>query len=155
MNISPTLPIIKMEWTLHFTYGSEINGIHVWFKTGWKNKKNDKIQRWRVELACYIFDIKYRPGRDNVTADTLSRAYCSAVSLLTLVLREWCILLGRGIFLSLWRMWRGCLLPVLYVPKASLDFTASSKINACLSRGSALTSKDPCHISLVTSFYLQ
>lgn len=57
-------------------------------KQAGKIKKNDKIQRWRVELACYIFDIKYRPGRDNVTADTLSRAYCSAVSLLTLVLRE-------------------------------------------------------------------
>lgn len=36
--------------------------------------KNDKIQRWRLELSAYNFDIVYRPGRENVAADTLSRA---------------------------------------------------------------------------------
>lgn len=35
--------------------------------------KNDKIMRWRLELSCYSFDIVYRPGRDNIVADTLSR----------------------------------------------------------------------------------
>ena len=40
--------------------------------------KNDKIQRWRIELSCYNFDVVYRPGKDNVAADTLSRAYCGA-----------------------------------------------------------------------------
>ena len=38
--------------------------------------KNDKIQRWKVEFAGYGFDIKYCPGRNNVAADMLSRAYC-------------------------------------------------------------------------------
>ena len=42
--------------------------------------KNSKIQRWRVELSCFDFDIKYRPGPDNVTADCLTRAHCSAIS---------------------------------------------------------------------------
>ena len=42
--------------------------------------KNTKIQRWRVELSCFDFDIKYRPGPDNVTADCLTRAHCSAIS---------------------------------------------------------------------------
>lgn len=42
--------------------------------------KNDKILRWRVELSALDFDIKYRPGPENVTADCLSRANCSASS---------------------------------------------------------------------------
>ena len=42
--------------------------------------KNVKIQSLRVEFAC----IKYHPGKDNVTAYTLSGAYYSAVSLNTL-----------------------------------------------------------------------
>ncbi|XP_059045822.1 uncharacterized protein LOC131841533 [Achroia grisella] len=36
--------------------------------------KNEKIQRWRLELSSYNFDIIYRPGRENVVADALSRA---------------------------------------------------------------------------------
>ena len=44
----------------------------------------DKIQRLRIELDCYNFDIKYFLGRCNVTADTLSRTYCSAVSFVIL-----------------------------------------------------------------------
>ena len=35
--------------------------------------KNDKIGRWRVELSEYKYNIKYRPGKDNVVADTFSR----------------------------------------------------------------------------------
>ena len=42
--------------------------------------KNDKIYRWRLDLSCYSFDIRYRPGEENVVADTFSRVYCSAVS---------------------------------------------------------------------------
>ena len=32
-----------------------------------------KISRWRVELSQYKFDIVYRPGMENVAADTFSR----------------------------------------------------------------------------------
>jgi hypothetical protein len=40
--------------------------------------KNDKIMRWRLEMSCYSFEIVYRPGKDNVVADTLSRISASA-----------------------------------------------------------------------------
>ena len=42
--------------------------------------KNDKIHRWRIELSCFDFDIKYRPGKMNFTADCLTRAHCAATS---------------------------------------------------------------------------
>ena len=40
--------------------------------------KNMKIERWRVEISCLDFDIKFRPGKENLSADCLSRAVCSA-----------------------------------------------------------------------------
>ena len=43
--------------------------------------KNKKIIRWRTELSCYSFDIVYRPGSENISADTLSRAYCATTYL--------------------------------------------------------------------------
>ena len=46
--------------------------------------KNDKIYRWRLELSCYSFDIVYRPGKENIVADTFSRVYCSAINTDTL-----------------------------------------------------------------------
>ena len=39
--------------------------------------KNEKFLHWRLELSCFSFDIVYRPGRDNVPADTLSRTTCA------------------------------------------------------------------------------
>ena len=42
--------------------------------------KNDKLLRWRIELSCYDFDIKFRPGRDNAAADCLSRITASVPS---------------------------------------------------------------------------
>ncbi|CAH8833617.1 unnamed protein product [Trichobilharzia szidati] len=41
--------------------------------------KNDKIQRWRIELSCYSFDIIYRCGKENKVADALSRGYSASV----------------------------------------------------------------------------
>lgn len=38
--------------------------------------KNDKILRWRLELPEYQYDIQYRPGKENLSADVLSRGYC-------------------------------------------------------------------------------
>ena len=42
--------------------------------------KNDKIMRWRLELASYSYDIVYRPGKYNGPADTLSRAYVNTAT---------------------------------------------------------------------------
>ena len=42
--------------------------------------KNNKIQCWRLELASFSCTIKYRPGRDNVVADSMTRAYCASMS---------------------------------------------------------------------------
>ncbi|GFS55176.1 retrovirus-related Pol polyprotein from transposon opus [Trichonephila clavipes] len=35
--------------------------------------KNEKLIRWRLEFASFKFDIIYRPGKQNVIGDTLSR----------------------------------------------------------------------------------
>ena len=42
--------------------------------------KNDKIMRWRVELSCYNYDIVYRPGKENIPPDTISRGNCDAMN---------------------------------------------------------------------------
>ncbi len=42
--------------------------------------KNNKIQEWRLELASFSYTIQYRPGKQNVAPDTLTRAYCCSVS---------------------------------------------------------------------------
>ena len=43
--------------------------------------KNNKIQGWRLELASYSYTIQYRPGRENVGQDTLTRrATCASMT---------------------------------------------------------------------------
>lgn len=34
---------------------------------------NEKFMQWCQELSCFQYDIVYRPGKDNVAADGLSR----------------------------------------------------------------------------------
>lgn len=41
--------------------------------------KNDKVQRWRIEMSQFSYDVVYRPGADNTVADALSRAHCSSL----------------------------------------------------------------------------
>ena len=41
--------------------------------------KNGKIMRWRLELSCLDFDIRYRPGKHNHVADCLSRDIAGSV----------------------------------------------------------------------------
>ena len=36
--------------------------------------KNNQVQRWRLEFASYSYTIQYRPGRENIGPDTLTRA---------------------------------------------------------------------------------
>ena len=42
--------------------------------------KNNKILCWRLEMAPFSYDIKYRPGKLNTGPDTLTRAFCASVS---------------------------------------------------------------------------
>lgn len=42
--------------------------------------KNDKIQRWRMELSNFKYDIIYRPGKDNTVADALSRTCATTIT---------------------------------------------------------------------------
>ncbi|CAC5405006.1 unnamed protein product [Mytilus coruscus] len=65
----------------HFTLVTDQEAVSYMFDSKKHGKvKNDKIIRWRTELSCYSYDIKYRLGRDNASADCFSRAYCSSVS---------------------------------------------------------------------------
>lgn len=43
-------------------------------------KKNKKMERWRLEMSCYKYEIIYRPEKDNVAANALSRV-CAFVML--------------------------------------------------------------------------
>jgi len=63
----------------HFTLRTDQKSVSYMFDQRNRGKiKNDKIMRWRIELACYSFDIVYRPGKENVLPDALSRATCAS-----------------------------------------------------------------------------
>ena len=65
----------------HFTLTTDQKSVSYMFDQRHKGKiKNDKIMRWRLELSCLGFDIVYRPGKDNISPDTLSRATCAAAT---------------------------------------------------------------------------
>jgi transposase InsO family protein len=59
----------------HFTLKTDQKPVAYMFDTKKKSKiKNDKMSRWRMELSCYSYTIEYRPGPENISADTLSRS---------------------------------------------------------------------------------
>lgn len=66
----------------HFTLVTDQRSVAFMYDKQHKGKvKNDKIQRWKLELSCFHYDIRYRPGDQNKPADTLSRNHCvSAMS---------------------------------------------------------------------------
>ena len=58
----------------HFEVFTDQKSVSFMFDQNHSSKiKNEKILRWRLELASYKFDIIYRPGNKNIPADTLSR----------------------------------------------------------------------------------
>ena len=66
----------------HFTLLTDQKSVSYMLDTRHASKiKNEKIVRWRIELSSFCFTIVHRPGKENVGADTLSRAFCGAVTL--------------------------------------------------------------------------
>ena len=64
----------------HFILITDQRSVSFMFDTKSKGKiKNDKLMRWRLELSCFSYDISFRPGRDNLSADAFSRV-CGASS---------------------------------------------------------------------------
>ena len=63
----------------HFTLRTEQTSLSYMFDQRNRGKiKNYKIMRWGIELACYSFDIVYRPGKVKVLLNALSRATCAS-----------------------------------------------------------------------------
>jgi len=68
----------------HFKLITDQEALSFMFNQSHSSKiKNDKIQRWRLEMSCFSFDIQYRPGSRNSVADALSRV-CGATNTDTL-----------------------------------------------------------------------
>lgn len=64
----------------HFKLITDQESVSFMFNSKHASKiKNDKIKRWRLELACYNYDIVYRPGKSNTVADAFSRI-CNTIS---------------------------------------------------------------------------
>ena len=65
----------------HFTLVTDQKSVSYIFDKKHKNRiKNEKINRWRIELSCYSFDIVYKPGCDNIVPDTFSRVNCASIN---------------------------------------------------------------------------
>ena len=57
-----------------FTLVTDQRSVSFMFDQQNKGKiKNEKIQRWRLELSSFQYDVIYRPGKQNAAADTFSR----------------------------------------------------------------------------------
>ena len=66
----------------HFTLITNQRSVSYMFDNQRRGKiKNDKIQRWCMELACFDYDIIYWPRKDNSAADILTRACFNGISL--------------------------------------------------------------------------
>ena len=64
----------------HFKLITDQRSVAFMYDTNHNGKiKNDKIQRWRVELSPFSYDVVYRPGHLNRVADTLSRNTCGSM----------------------------------------------------------------------------
>ena len=65
----------------HFNLITHLRSVSFMYDKSLRTKiKNDKIQRWRLKLSCYSFECVYRQGEENIAADALYRAFCSAIT---------------------------------------------------------------------------
>lgn len=63
----------------HFILITDQQSVSFMFNQNHTSKiKNEKIERWRLELSCYKYDVVYRPGRENTVADAFSRVCANA-----------------------------------------------------------------------------
>ena len=64
----------------HFHLVTDQRSVAFMYDTKHSSKiKNEKIERWRLEMSSYSYDINYRPGRENTVADMFSRV-CGSVT---------------------------------------------------------------------------
>lgn len=64
----------------HFTMVTDQRSVAFMFDNQRRTKiKNNKILEWRLELASFSYTVRYRPGKDNVVPDSLTRASCCSV----------------------------------------------------------------------------
>ena len=64
----------------HFTIVTDQRSVAFMFDSRKRTKvKNNKIQSWRLELASFSYPIQYRPGKENIGPDALSRAFCGTI----------------------------------------------------------------------------
>ena len=57
----------------HFTVVTDQRSVSFMFDQTHHGKiKNDKITRWKIELASFNFDIVHKPGKLNIPADVMS-----------------------------------------------------------------------------------
>ena len=65
----------------HFTIRTDQRSVSFMFSQQKHGKiRNERILRWRMELANFSYDIVYKPGAQNVGPDTFTRVYCSSIS---------------------------------------------------------------------------
>ena len=65
----------------HFTLVTDQRSVAFMLDSRKKTKvKNNKILCWRLELASFAYTIRYRPGKQNIVADALTRTSCSAIT---------------------------------------------------------------------------
>jgi hypothetical protein len=84
------------------TYGYYLSGSHIKIKTDHQPLKylltqpklSARQQRWVDELSAFDFEITYKPGREHVVPDALSRRPQTEVNALSI----WQVAEGYGFF---------------------------------------------------------
>lgn len=60
-------------WGRHFTLRTDHQALTSLLTSKGTGRAGLRIARWSARLLCFTYDVTYRPGKLNVTADCLSR----------------------------------------------------------------------------------
>ena len=68
--------VFAMEQFRHWLLGKRFTLVtdhkaHLWIKS--KKDPSARVTRWRLKLGEFEYDVEYKPGRENINADVLSR----------------------------------------------------------------------------------